>query len=293
MSLFKLKKGGYNLFLGRVKLLITPFNFFLDYIYGIQQIRHVQIQFVSKYPPLYLSKKHLEDFNYYNKILFLIGDKMINRKCLVTSTIFLAILVLFSSLMPVTAVVYPYSVTTGDKIPYNVTALKNGSYTGWLMVWGINLSVGDNFFMEIFDRPANPTTPFGTEFTIRFVKGDNNGVTFAANSVIFTNNKTYWESSATNSSFDVGGTIYSFTYEGDIATWSWTTDADNFVTVKFDINDGLLQSYERKTENFNSYGYTHFKYEKGGTSSIPSFELPISIISLFIVLAVIRKRKKT
>jgi hypothetical protein len=77
------------------------------------------------------------------------------RKVLVTSTIFLAFLMLFSSLMPVTAVVYPYSVSTGDKLPYNVTALKNGSYTGWLMVWGVNLSVGDNFFMEIFDRPAH------------------------------------------------------------------------------------------------------------------------------------------
>jgi hypothetical protein len=214
------------------------------------------------------------------------------RKVLVTSTIFLAFLMLFSSLMPVTAVVYPYSVSTGDKLPYNVTALKNGSYTGWLMVWGVNLSVGDNFFMEIFDRPANPTTSFGSQFDIRFVKGDENGVVFQANSVIFTNNKTYWQDSGTNSSFDVGGTIYSYSYEGDIATWSWTTDADNFVTVKFNINDGILTSYERKTEAFSSYGYTHFKYVKG-SSSIPGFELPLSIISLFIVITVIRNHKKT
>ena len=117
---------------------------------------------------------------------------MYKRKVLVTSTIFLAFLMLFSSLMPVTAVVYPYSVSTGDKLPYNVTVLKNGSYTGWLMVKGLNLSAGDNFYMEIFDRPANPTTPYGTQFTIRFVKGDENGDTFPAQSVVFTNNKTYW-----------------------------------------------------------------------------------------------------
>ena len=199
---------------------------------------------------------------------------------------------LFSSLMPVTAVVYPYSVSTSDKLPYNVTVLKNGSYTGWLMVKGLNLSAGDNFYMEIFDRPANPTTPYGTQFTIRFVKGDENGDTFPAQSVVFTNNKTYWQDTATNNSFDVGGTIYSYAYEGDIATWSWTTDADNFVTVKFNINEGILTSYERKTENFGFYGYTHFKYVKGSGSPIPSFELPISIISLFIVISVIRNRKK-
>jgi hypothetical protein len=200
---------------------------------------------------------------------------------------------LFSSLMPVTAVVYPYGVSTGDKLSYNVTVLKNGSYTGWLIVKGLNLSVGDNFYMEIFDRPANHTTPYGTQFTIRFVKGEENGDTFPANSVIFTNNKTYWQDTGTNDSFDVGGTIYSYSYEGDIATWSWTTDADNFVTVKFNINDGILTSFERKTDNFLGYGYTHFKYVKGSTSGIPGFELPLSIISLFALMTVIRSRKKT
>jgi hypothetical protein len=218
---------------------------------------------------------------------------MNKNKLLITTTIFLSGLILFSSLAPVTATVYPYSVSTGDKIPYHVTELKNGTYTGWLMIWGINLSKGDNFFMEIFDRPANPTLPYGTQFTIRFVEGDDNGVTFSAQSVIFTNNKTYWEDTGTNKTYDIGGTIYSYAYEGNIATWSWTTDADNLVTVTFDITDGLLQSYERKTENFAFYGYTHFKYEKGNTSSIPSFELPVSILGMFVLMAVIRYRKKT
>ena len=128
------------------------------------------------------------------------GDKMNKRNILVTSSFFLSLIMLFSSVIPTKAVIYPYSVETGDKIPYNCTILKNGSYTGWLMVKGLNLSSGDNFEMEIFDRPANPTLPYGTQFTIRFVKGEENGDTFSAQSVIFTNNKKgrffkfYWSS---------------------------------------------------------------------------------------------------
>ncbi|MHA1977876.1 MAG: hypothetical protein ACW98F_03775 [Candidatus Hodarchaeales archaeon] len=218
---------------------------------------------------------------------------MNKRTYFAISNVILSGLIVFASTIPVTAVEYSYSVSTGDKIPYNITELENGSYNGWLWVWGLNVSDGDNIFMQIFDRPATPTTPFGSQFTIRFVKGNENGIEFTGQSLIFTNNKTFWENSLTNNSFDVGGTIYAYSHEGDIATWSWTTDADNFVTVKFDINDGLLQSYERRTDDFSFYNYTYLKYVKGSKSSIPSFELPISIIGLFIVLAVVRTRKKT
>ena len=216
---------------------------------------------------------------------------MNKRKIIFTLTTFLLTLILFSPLLSVTAVDYPYSASIGDKIPYNITELNNGSYDGWLWVWGLNISAGDNFFMQMFDRPAIPTTPFGSEFSIRYVKGNDNGKEFSGQSLIFTNNKTYWENSLTNSSFDVGGTIYSYTHEGDIATWSWTTDADNFVTVKFNINDGLLQSYERRTDDFNFYNYTYVKFVKR-SSTIPGFELPVFIIGLFIVVTVIRNRKK-
>jgi hypothetical protein len=80
--------------------------------------------------------------------------------------------------------------------------------------------------------------------------------------------------------------------EGDIATWAWTTDADNFVTVKFNINDGLLQSYERKTENIMSYGYSHFKFVKGSESPIPGLEAPVATISCLFIAMVIRKKRK-
>ena len=221
----------------------------------------------------------------------IIGEKMRRRKINLYIVILFLGSVLVSSTVSVSAAVYPYSVSTGDKIAYNVVELKNGTDVDWLIVKGLNLSRGDNFFMEIFDRPANPTTAFGTDFTIRFVKGEENGDTFPGNSLIFSNNKTYWQDS-TNLTFDVGGTIYSYTYEGDTATWSWTTDADNFVKVTFDINDGLLQSFERKAEDFNLYGHTHFKFVKGSISPIPSFEVPVTIASIFLVTIILRNKRR-
>ncbi len=217
---------------------------------------------------------------------------MRKRIILLSPIVLLITLILLSSTVSISAVTYPYSVEIGDKITYNVVELKNGTNADWLIVKGLNLSKGDNFHIEIFDRPANPTIPFGTEFEIRFVKGEENGDPFPGNSMIFSNNKTYWQHSSTNSSFDVGGTIYSYTYEGDVATWSWTTDADNFVTVKFDINDGLLKSFERKTDNFGFYGFTHFKFVKGSKSPIPGFELSVTAISILIVANVLRRKRK-
>jgi len=205
---------------------------------------------------------------------------------------FLVGFLFFSSTTSVMGAEYPYSVSTGDKISYNVTILKNGTDADWLIVKGLNLSKGDNFYIEIFDRPANPSFPYGSEFEIRFVKGDDNGDSFQGNSMIFTSNTTFWESSSTNKSFDVGGTIYSYTYEGNLATWAWTTDADNFVIVTFDITDGLLQSFERKTDNFAFYGYTHFKFLKGSKSSIPGLELPIFAIGMLFIVLVIRRNKR-
>lgn len=217
---------------------------------------------------------------------------MNRKKLITTSTIFLASLIILSTMSTATAVTYPYSVSTGDKITYNITELKNGTYSGWLMVWGINMSKGDTVKLEVYDRPANPAFPYGSEFTLRFVEGDTNGDTFPGHSMIFSNNKTYWQNSISNNSFDVGGTIYSYSLEGDTASWSWTTDADNYVKITFDINDGLLRTFERKTENDVFYGYTHLKFVKGDKSIIPSFDIPITIAGLFIGITVIKQRKK-
>jgi hypothetical protein len=66
----------------------------------------------------------------------------------------------------VSAVVHPYSVAIGDKIPYTAVILKNGTSVEPLFIQGLNLTQGDNFEMEIFDGPGSPTSYWGNDFEI-------------------------------------------------------------------------------------------------------------------------------
>jgi hypothetical protein len=210
------------------------------------------------------------------------------RMLLVPALIFIFLFVGTST--NVTAVVHPYSVAIGDKIPYTATILKNGTSVEPLFIKGLNLTQGDNFEMEIFDSSANPTSYWGNDFEVRFVKGEEKGDTFGAQSILFTSNKTFWDDFS-NATTDIGGTIYQVTIENNTGTFSWTTDADNFVTVKFDTNDGLVTEFERKSSG-TLFNYTHFKYVKGSVSTTPGFEIAIIFPSLTVLVLVIFVRNK-
>lgn len=204
----------------------------------------------------------------------------------------ISIFLLAGTTSNVTAVNYPYSVSIGDKIPYKVTILRNGTSVEPLFVKGLNLTEGDSFDMEIYDSSTvNPTSYWGLEFDVRFVKGDEKGIVFGAQSILFTSNKTFWDS-YTNTSQDIGGTQYQVTIENNTGIFSWTTNADNIITVKFDTNNGQMTTFERKTTS-SAFNYTHFKFEKG-TASTPGFEIVIVLpaILFFTTIFMIRNKKK-
>lgn len=189
---------------------------------------------------------------------------------------------------------YPYSVSIGDKIDYHVDTLVNGSNTKNINIFGLDLSQGDNFQLEIFTGKAQSSNYIGIDYTVKFVKGTNKSVAFSGSSLLYTSNSTFWDSYK-NSSQDIGGQVYQLTRLNDSITYSWTSNADNFNKISFSTKDGLVTSYERATTS-GPYNYTHFKFTKGTgdfLSSIPGFENQTVYITLFVVATIFLLRRKS
>ena len=209
----------------------------------------------------------------------------------------LSLSILFTPEIAQATTIYPYSVKIGDTVDYHVDTLKNGTKTGPLNVYGLSLSQGDNFQMEIFTGVAQSTNYLGSDYSIKFIKGDNKSIALNGASYLYTSNKSFWDLYS-NSSQDIGGQVYTLTRINNSITYSWTLNADNFITITFNPNDGLLTSYERATTNSN-YNYTHFKFSKGssgfsipGIGNVPGYELPASILALLSMSTVIILHKK-
>ena len=189
---------------------------------------------------------------------------------------------------------YPYSVKIGDKIDYHMDTLVNGTNKGPINVYGLNLSQGDNFQIEIFTGVAKSTNYVGSDYSIKFIKGDQESNAISGASYLYTSNKTYWDEFK-NTTSDIGGKVYELTRVNNSITYSWTSNADNFITIKFNPNDGIITSYERKTTS-GPYNYTHIKFTKGSgnlLSNIPGFELPTGLIALvFIGIIAFQLKKK-
>lgn len=198
---------------------------------------------------------------------------------------------------------YPYSVNIGDKIDYHVDILENGTNKGPINIFGLNLTQGDNFQMQIFTGKAQSTNYAGSDFTIKFLKGDKASVEIPGSGYLYTSNKTFW-STYKNISLDIGNEVYKLTQTNNSISYSWTLNADNFVSIQFDPTNGLVNSYERMTTS-GPYNYTHIKFVNGSSSSlfndvpllsnVPGFEVSSLLISVFFIVLVsilIRKKKK-
>ena len=191
---------------------------------------------------------------------------------------------------------YPYSVKIGDTIDYHIDTLRNGTTKGSLPVYGLNLTEGDNFKMEIYDGVSTPSTPYGEDFVVRLTKGAQSSELLSGLFLLYTSNETYWNT-VKNASYDYLGIIFSFSHTNKSATYSAIQNADNYEKFEFNPKDGLLISFEFKTTD-TSGNYTQLKYTKGSSSglfsNIPGFELPTGLIALFFMatIAYQMKRKK-
>ena len=194
---------------------------------------------------------------------------------------------------------YPYSVKIGDTIDYHMDILTNGTATGNYNVFGLNMTQGDNFQLEIYDAQASNSSysPIGEGYTLRLVKGNSHSSTFPGTFFIYTNNATYWKAQ-TNYSFNFLGTIVEYTGTGTTGEFSGTTNADNFAKWAFDTTTGYLTSYEAKTSDTTG-NYTHIKISKGssgisipGIGNVPGFELSASFLALLSISTLIVLRKK-
>ena len=211
--------------------------------------------------------------------------------------VFLFVLFLFASSQKGSAVIvrYPYSVKIGDKIDYHLDTLRNGTEKGTFPVDGLNLTEGDNFQLEVYDTVANPSSPIGADFTLRFDKGSDKSNTFSGAFFLYTSNETYWSATA-NQSFSFLSVLWSFSHTNTSATYSATQNADNFITVTFNPKDGLVTSYEAKSSSASG-NYTHIKFTKGSgglLSNIPGFEASSGLVALIFMatVAYTLKRKK-
>ena len=217
-----------------------------------------------------------------------------NVLVLIISVIFVFSLV--SSINDVSGVAeYPYSVKIGDKISYHIDILKNGTNKGPINIYGLNFSQGDNFKIEVFTGVAKSTSYVGTDYTIKFLKGDQESIAISGSSYLYTSNKTFWEQYK-NTTQDIGGQVYELTRLNDTITYSWTKNADNFIKIEFNANDGLIRTYEQATTS-SPYNYTHFKFSKGTgglLDNIPGFDISTGILTLFVLTTFslyIKKRK--
>ena len=219
---------------------------------------------------------------------------MKNKKFLFILNIIIFGLALLSNAQVGSAVTYyPYSVKIGDKIDYHIDTLVNGTNKGSINVYGLNLSQGDNFQIEIFTGVAQSTNYVGSDYTIKFIKGDQESAVVSGASYLYTSNSTFWDKYQ-NTTSDIGGQVYELTRVNTSITYSWTSNADNFITIKFNPNDGIMTSYERKTTS-GPYNYTHIKFTKGKgdlLSNIPGFELSSSVIALLFIVTVTYQLKK-
>jgi hypothetical protein len=220
---------------------------------------------------------------------------MKNKTLLMIITISIFVFSIITNTSLVSAVNYPYSVEIGDKLDYHVDILKNGTVVKPAYVYGLNLTEGDNFQMEIFDGMANSTSYTGADFTVRFLKDSETSIKYPGTGFLYTNNATFWES-YTDTKSDIGGQIYQLTRSNNSISYSWTQNADNFVKIQFDPNTGIISTYERKSDS-PAYNYTHFKFSKGTgdiLSNIPGFEYPVVLVSFltFVTISIQLKRKK-
>ncbi len=228
-------------------------------------------------------------FAYAERKKFLVV-KMKNQQLLNISILVIFFACSFSSTSGVSAVTYyPFSVKIGDKIDYHVDILQNGTNKGPINVFGLNLTQGDNFQIEIYTGVAKSTYYLGSDYTIKFVKGDKESNSVSGSSYLYTSNETFWQLYK-NTTQDIGGQVYELTRLNNSITYSWTSNADNFVKIEFNPSDGLVKSYER-ADTTGNYNYTHFKFTKGSgglfndvplLSNVPSFDIPISLFSLFV-----------
>lgn len=195
---------------------------------------------------------------------------------------------------------YPYSVNIGDKIDYHLEILQNGTNKGPINVFGLNFSQGDNFQMQIFTGKAQPTNYEGSDFTIKFLKGNNASAEMPGSGYLYTSNKTFW-STYKNSSLDIGNEVYKLTRTNDSITYSWTLNADNFVSIQFNPNNGLITTYERMTTS-SPYNYTHIKFVNGTSSgllnnvpflsNVSGFDVTSGLIALTIMATIIYALKR-
>ena len=227
--------------------------------------------------------------------------KKVKAMFFITISIFMLNILLTPQIGQSIFVNYPYSVKIGDKIDYHLDILTNGTETGTYNVFGLNMTQGDNFQLEIFDAIASnsSTSPIGGGYTLRIDKGDAHSNTFPGDLFIYTNNATYWTKQG-NYSFNWFGTIVEYTGTSNNGEFSSTTNADNFAIWKFDQSTGYLTSYEAKTSDTTG-NYTHIKMTKGssgisipGIGNVPGFELSASFLALLSIstLIVIRKKRQ-
>ena len=206
-------------------------------------------------------------------------------------------ILLFSTISMASADNFSYSVSEGDKIPYQVTILDNGSSPAWLTAWGLSLSVGSEIYIQIVSCPETPTKSWGAEFDIQIVTDTENGTTYWGQNLIFSDNTSYWKNDSFNRDYNIETTVYEFSLEGDIGTFvrnNPLTSEDKYEIVTFDINTGLLITYEEKSDNgiiYVGFDISHIRIEKVATSSSPSFELPLVLFGCGVLVVVFRSRK--
>ena len=203
-------------------------------------------------------------------------------------------MMLFSLSHAASAVVYPYSVKIGDKISYKATTVKKGTSQGSYNLSGLIITEGMEFQLEVFDASASPVTYFGDNHQFKAVSGENKSQAFSGRLFVFTSNASFWTNQS-GYTFDSLGTIYAASLENNtrIFTYSYVTDAENLIVYKFNIDDGILVKYERKTSSTTT-NYTHFVMEKaGGLFGLPGFEVTLFLAGMLSIcaLVVIRKRQ--
>ena len=209
---------------------------------------------------------------------------------------------------------FTYSVKVGDKLPYKVTILKNGNITQGISVFGLNLSQGDQFYMEILEAKSSFSSAIGSSVKMRFVTDNQTGHSGSGETWIYTNSSSYWRLAHENGYY--GGANSEETLDGYILNQTaYYDNGKDFVSVAFNIYDGIIEVHDRKTSRVDYYNYTRFRFERIGdrptgptldlsttptsttsTESTPvntnGFILPFTVIGLLMVSLTVNKRRR-
>ena len=111
---------------------------------------------MTKFKINLINNKKEYDCKYKNQLLEkVLKMKKVKAMFFITISIFMLNILLTPQIGQSIFVNYPYSVKIGDKIDYHLDILTNGTETGTYNVFGLNMTQGDNFQLEIFDAIAS------------------------------------------------------------------------------------------------------------------------------------------